>query len=111
MNTITRTFSLITLFIVTLTACQKEVSCQINGVAIDKSIIGVDRDTVLSKIGQPKNSAIATKGFDEFTFSAERKRYAVVLRYQLKNDKYYVLDQKCIKAKGRLELSNSVIWH
>ena len=110
-NNITKVFGLTILSVAMLTACQKEVDCQINGLAIDKSIIGVDRDTILSKIGEPEKSAIAMKDFDEFTFSAGKKHYAVVLRYKLKNDKYYVFDQKCVKVKARLELSNYVIWH
>ena len=110
-NNITKVFGLTILSVAMLTACHKEVDCQINGLAIDKSLIGVDRDTILSKIGEPEKSAIAIKGFDELTFSVGKKHYAVVLRYKLKNDKYYVFDQKCVKVNVRLELSNYVIWH
>ena len=107
----TKIISLTTLCILMLTACQKETSCQVNGLAIDKSIIGIDREHIISKIGQPRSSAVEVKGFDEWTFSAGRKRYAVVLRYKLKNNTYYVSDQKCVKVKAGLEVSNYVIWH
>lgn len=103
--------SALIVFIVLIAGCNKEVACQMNGLAIDDNLIGVDRNYILTKLGQPEYSAIAIKGFDEFTFSVANKSYAIILRYELKNSDYYASSQKCLKTRARLEISNRVIWH
>lgn len=94
-----------------LTACQKESNCEINGIVIDESIIGTNRSDILLKFGQPESSALEVKGFEEFTFAGNNKKHAVILRYKIEDNTYYVSSQKCITVKPRFELFNYVIWH
>ena len=94
-----------------LTACQKRTSCEINGIVIDESIIGSTRSNILLKFGQPEFSDLGVKGFESFTFAGNNKKYAVILRYKIEDNTYYVSSQKCITVKPRFELFNYVIWH
>ncbi|WP_227428810.1 hypothetical protein [Psychrobacter sp. I-STPA6b] len=95
-----------------LSGCfNKQVQCQINGLPINEQLIGKERAFIIEKLGQPVNSDLGVKNFEEYTFMVNNKEFAVVLHYYPKSDNHYVSQQKCIKASPLLELFNHVLWH
>lgn len=101
----------IVLCTVVVAANNKKINCQINGVAINQDLIGVNRVMIIAKFGQPEYSALDIKGFEEYSFAQNNKAFAVILRYEYKDDVFYVSNYQCLKAKAKLELFNRVIWH
>ncbi|TSB21671.1 hypothetical protein FOR85_12285 [Psychrobacter sp. YGAH215] len=99
------------IIVLILAACQQKPNCKLKGVVINEDIVGTTRNDILHKLGQPTNSDIEIKGFDEFAFTERNKEYAIVLRYEMKDSVYYVSSQKCIKVNPSLELFGYVIWH
>ena len=90
---------------------EKQVACQMNGVPINESLIGQQRQFILKKLGQPVHSDLGIKGFDEYTFMVNNKSYAVILHYTQKSATYSVSQQKCIKTNPKLEIAKHILWH
>lgn len=103
--------SLSTLAIIVIINLNKEVSCEINGLKIDKSLIGMERNKVFTYLGNPKNSAIEIKGFDEFVFKIDKKEFTIVVHYKNSGENYYVSSHKCIRSHPSLEIHNYILWH
>ncbi len=89
----------------------KEITCELNELPINSSIIGMTRSDIIKKLGKPTKSAILIKGFDEYNYKFQKKSYTIVLHYTKVESSYYLSSFKCIKSQARLELSNYVIWH
>ena len=105
-------FFSIALMGISLSGCfEKQVACQINGVTINEQLIGKERAFIIEKLGQPVNSDLGVKNFEEYTFMVNNKEFAVILYYNPKSKKYSVSQQKCIKTNPKLEIANHVIWH
>ncbi|WP_230655690.1 hypothetical protein [Psychrobacter sp. I-STPA10] len=97
---------------ISLSGCfEKQVSCQINGVPINEQLIGKPRAFILKKLGQPVHSDLGIKHFEEYTFMANHKSYAVILHYTQKSATYYISGQKCIKTNPKIEIANHILWH
>ena len=70
---------------------------EINGVVLDKSILGSARDDVIKKLGEPKLSALAIKGFDNYQYLINNDDYGLVVHYEKFNEDYFVSGVKFIK--------------
>ncbi|OBX85159.1 hypothetical protein [Moraxella nonliquefaciens] len=72
-------------------------SVEINGVMIDESILGTSRTDVIKKLGEPKLSALAIKGFDDYQYVINNDDYGLVIHYEKLNEDYFVSGVKFIK--------------
>lgn len=105
-------FLLLPLLLALIGCFEKEIRCDINGLTIDNSIVGLTREQVIAKLGQPRMSDLNIKGFDDYRYSMDNKTFAVILHYEKRENQYYVsVNPKCTKADATLEISNHVVWH
>ncbi len=89
----------------------KNVECEVNGLAIDSRVIGMERSQIIKNIGKPSTTALPIKSFEEYPFAVAGKQYALVFHYEKRQNDFYVNYYKCIKVKPKLQISNYVIWH
>ena len=89
----------------------KETSCTVNGLVIDASIKGMDRDKIIETIGTSNLSALEVKGFEDYIYEFNGKKYGISLHYELINNRYLVSNYKCIKVEPKIELFDHVLWH
>lgn len=89
----------------------QQTQCHINGLSINEQLIGMSRNQLIKLMGQPTQSAINIKGFDEYSYTFNQKTFAVVIHYKLQQNTSFISSVKCIKAKLKLATSKYVIWH
>lgn len=86
----------------------QQTQCHINGLSINEQL---SRNQLINLMGQPTQSAINIKGFDEYSYTFNQKTFAVVIHYKLQQNTSYISSVKCIKTKPKLAISKYVIWH
>lgn len=89
----------------------RQIVCNINGLVINKEIVGTPREVILDKLGAPRNSDLGIKSFDDYSYSLDGKNFAVLIRYKESAGKYQVSSSQCLKSQPKLILFNRVIWH
>lgn len=63
----------------------KKTSCTINGLVINDSIKGIDRAKIIETIGTSNLSALEVKGFEDYIYEFNGKKYGISLHYELIN--------------------------
>lgn len=106
------TIIIITSSLFLLTGClDKEVTCEINDINLNRGLIGLDRKEVIRILGEPNHSDLAVKSFEDYSYKFGNKSYGLIVRYKTENHNYYVVEVKCIKSNPQFEIFNRVIWH
>lgn len=89
----------------------RQIVCNINGLVINKEIVGTPREVILDKLGTPRHSDLGIKYFDDYSYNLDGKNFAVLIKYEESAGKYQISSSRCLKSQPKIILFNHVIWH
>lgn len=86
---------------------QSRIDRSCNTINLD-SIYNSKRDDVIKNLGEPNQSAFEIKGFDEYHYYFNDRKYALIIVYDINEKVYHI---KCMPSNRKIEIFNHILWH